>query len=368
MAFPDWGGLAPLFMHGELGVDLFFVISGFLITTLLFRERDRTGRVSLKNFYIRRSLRIFPAYYCSLLVVLLLQSLGISYQLRTSDWIGALTYTTNFLWSPSWELGHTWSLAIEEHFYLVWPLCFVLLTVSGCIRAACGCMLLGLVCRIALLLWFPLDAWMAGRFTFTRADAIVLGCLLAIAVRIPAWRRQVDRIASMPAMPLLAVAGLAASTVLGELSYRYKVAIGYPATGFFMTLLLWSVLIRSEERSVRWLDALLLREIGIRSYSLYLWQQMFLNPNANNILTLFPFNIAAAVATAWISYRYIETPFQTLRHRFGTATVPADSRSASATLSSPTPATLQEALPASAEAVAVDPGWKSRTEANYVNA
>ncbi len=313
--FPELAGLAPLLKHGELGVDLFFVISGFLITTLLIRERNRNGHVSLRNFYIRRSLRIFPVYYCSLLVVFLLQSLGV-FHLKVSDWIGALTYTTNFLWTPSWELGHVWSLSIEEHFYLIWPFCFVVLGVSGCIRAAICCVIFGLAGRIALLVWFPHDAWMAGRFTFTRADAIVMGCLLAIAVQTPGWRRHLDRISGLPGMPLAAVVGLVLSTSLGEFSYRYKVAVGYPATGCLLTLLLWSVLIRCEHRSARWLQSSALREIGIRSYSLYLWQQIFLNPNYAGILTWFPFNIAAAFATAWISYRYLETPFQTLRHRF----------------------------------------------------
>jgi peptidoglycan/LPS O-acetylase OafA/YrhL len=114
----------PIAGHGFLGVDLFFVLSGFLITTLLIRERTRTGTIGLKNFYVRRTLRIFPPYYAILLGL----ALFLGFVRPDATMKGAffrelpwcLTYTTNWV-EPTTLLSITWSLAAEEQFYLVWP-------------------------------------------------------------------------------------------------------------------------------------------------------------------------------------------------------------------------------------------------------
>lgn len=127
--FPSSEWLRSLLRHGGVGVDVFFVISGFLITLLLFREQDRTGRISLCKFYIRRSLRILPAMFAYLAFVALLQAMGIA-SLSTIDWVVALTYTANFhgTFSHSAQpIEHLWSLSVEEHFYLIWPPILVLL-------------------------------------------------------------------------------------------------------------------------------------------------------------------------------------------------------------------------------------------------
>ena len=114
-----------LFEDGHLGVSVFFIISGFLITTLLLNEEDSYKSVSLKKFYIRRTLRIFPAYYTLLLFYFILQSLGYI-NLPKYSWLSSLTYTKYFNWYLDWYTAHCWSLSIEEHFYLVWPLLFIM--------------------------------------------------------------------------------------------------------------------------------------------------------------------------------------------------------------------------------------------------
>ena len=106
---------------GDLGVSMFFGISGFLITLLLLREWNRTNTISMKAFYARRALRILPVYFSYLFVVFVLIRLGVLH-LKAGDWISALTYTVNFRAEPTWEVGHVWSLSIEEQFYLGWPL------------------------------------------------------------------------------------------------------------------------------------------------------------------------------------------------------------------------------------------------------
>ena len=117
------GPILKLLNDGQLGVNVFFVISGFLITSLLLQEEAKTKRVSLKNFYIRRTLRIFPAYYFLLLVYFILQLLGYIH-ISNQAWLTSVTYTKYFNWSADWYTRHAWSLSIEEHFYILWPLIF----------------------------------------------------------------------------------------------------------------------------------------------------------------------------------------------------------------------------------------------------
>ncbi|MHA3904152.1 acyltransferase family protein [Castellaniella sp. WN] len=115
-------------LTAELGVTIFFVLSGFLITSLLFEERRVTGTVSLLGFYMRRALRIFPLYFLSLSIAPVLQYMELIRLSNCTYW-HAFTYTMNF--APKEcvlaSYSHFWSLAVEEHFYLIWPLVFLLL-------------------------------------------------------------------------------------------------------------------------------------------------------------------------------------------------------------------------------------------------
>ena len=111
---------------GYLGVKVFFVISGYLITRLLIAEHARTGRISLRGFYVRRVWRIFPAFYAFVGAMLAAWAIG-WIALAPGDVVAALTYTMNYHYERSWGLGHIWSLSIEEQFYLVWPFLFLAL-------------------------------------------------------------------------------------------------------------------------------------------------------------------------------------------------------------------------------------------------
>jgi len=108
---------------GNLGVRIFFVISGFLITSLLLKERVHSGGVSLRRFYIRRSLRILPAFLLFIGAISLLSVFGIL-EIPPKSWLYVLTYTVNFAPLPPfpWVLGHLWSLSVEEQFYFLWPM------------------------------------------------------------------------------------------------------------------------------------------------------------------------------------------------------------------------------------------------------
>ena len=123
--------MLPLHKIGNFGVKIFFVISGFLITLLLLQENSRTGSIDLKQFYIRRSIRLFPAFYFYILCIALADMLGVI-TLFSGDLLHAATYTMNYHEERSWWLNHTWSLAVEEQFYLIWP---SLICLVGMLRA-----------------------------------------------------------------------------------------------------------------------------------------------------------------------------------------------------------------------------------------
>src|SRR4051812_24348426 len=116
----DLGENLSFFADGNLGVNVFFIISGFLITSLLLEEERMNSTISLKNFYIRRTIRIFPAYYFMLAVYFILQLCQVIH-IGPSSWFTAVTYTKYFNADQDTVTAHAWSLSVEEHFYLLWP-------------------------------------------------------------------------------------------------------------------------------------------------------------------------------------------------------------------------------------------------------
>jgi len=139
---PEW--LTPLHNLGNFGVKIFFVISGFLITLLLLEELGVSGRIDLRGFYLRRCCRIFPAFYFFIGCIVLANAGGYI-ELYPNDVLHAATFTMNYHHDRAWALNHTWSLAVEEQFYLLWPLLLMLLGIG---RA--------LVCAAVLVIAAPL--------------------------------------------------------------------------------------------------------------------------------------------------------------------------------------------------------------------
>lgn len=325
VGFPDWPHFKLLCRQGANGVDIFFVISGFLITTLLAREIDREGQIDLKKFYLRRSLRIIPAYFALVLVVAVLHQVGYV-TMRPRDWIGALTYTSNFYYRPSWELGHSWSLAIEEHFYLLWP--FVLY--AGGIRwgwrvgvfwlVACALIRIGIALGVPAHL-FPVGSFyhetsncsaMAEVWTLTRLDTITMGSLLALLCRSDKGRAWLDRWTTPKRMWLFL--GIFCLSLVLCRSGKYTLCASYTVNGFCIAMLIWGM-IRSEGVMRAILNNRWLRAIGLGSYSLYLWQQLFINPHHAGWVHQFPQNMFFAVGAACLSFWLIERPMNRLKDR-----------------------------------------------------
>jgi peptidoglycan/LPS O-acetylase OafA/YrhL len=311
---------------GDLGVQLFFVISGFLITTLMLREVRRTGRLDLRHFYLRRFLRIVPVYLAYLAVLALLQAAGPA-RLTGRHWLGLATYTVNFLGAPP-DTFHVWSLCVEEHFYLLWPLLLAAFPVARCRRLA----LYGLVGAFALR-WLALlllrDPGFINRWTFTRLDDIAAGCLLAFLVHDPVWRGRLDRLVhSARGLALVLLVPVAAHAVSSSLVgprlsspalEALLVSLRSDVSAAAFAVFLWAAVTRPGSWGGRLLNYRAVVVIGVLSYSLYLWHPLFV-VSPSPLLLSFPLNFVCSFLVAGLSYVLIEKPFLSLKDRLSAGT------------------------------------------------
>ena len=308
--FLDRIPLLHVFRIGSLGVNLFFVISGFLITQLLLKEADKTGTISLHRFYLRRSWRIFPAFYVYLAVAMLLKLQHASLFTWTSL-AGAATYTWNY--NPlvdGWLLGHSWSLSLEEQFYLVWPPAIAFLSRRVCLRLAGLVILLSPLIRIATYVFVPSLRGRIDMMLHTHLDAIMLGCFLALAASLAEFPKLRARISSPWAAAAGALYAFYIAPIL-EARYRgsYYLTLGMTLTAFSCAAIILYAVTRSQSPLGRILNNPVVKHFGVISYSLYLWQQMFTGPYTR----WFPFNVLLIVACAEASYWFIERPSLRLR-------------------------------------------------------
>jgi len=297
--------------YAHLGVVVFFVISGFLITTLLMVERSVTGEVSLKLFYARRSIRIFPAAFAYLAVLAILQSAG-SVHLKPGDMWHALTYTENFHRIHSWQVGHLWSLSVEEQFYLLWPFAFVALGARRSIWAPVGVVFLAIGARLFARFFLYGTPYENGEMFPMVADSLAMGCLLAMLR---------DRLESMRWYLRLFRPGWSLLLLVVALGLnRYE---GYTVVAVFGTAIINLCLAVLIHRSVYCADDAVgaflnwrpLMFVGVLSYSLYLWQQLFANRSSSAWVNAFPQNLILAICAGVASYYVIEKPLLGLRHR-----------------------------------------------------
>jgi peptidoglycan/LPS O-acetylase OafA/YrhL len=296
---------------GALGVNLFFAISGYLICTLLLRERELTGKISLQRFYIRRFFRIVPPAVSYLLVVALCGGLG-WIQLGPHE-VSTAFLTANYFPDRSWFTAHCWSLSVEEHFYLAWPGLLVLL-------GPYGASAVGLLLSAASVVYRPWAAAnVVGGFRYQRTDmridTFVLPCLLAILLRNRRWQ---DRVAKY--LPPLAIVPLVAVVVAG--SY---LAEGYPEYQTFNKLLLATVLplivvtpiLHGKSLLARILSLEILKGLGRVSYGVYLWQQIFLfdTSSSSGRMLLMPLALVGILLVAWMSNQFLEEPLRAMGRR-----------------------------------------------------
>jgi peptidoglycan/LPS O-acetylase OafA/YrhL len=296
----------------HFGVEVFFVISGFLITSLLLKERARTGTTDLLAFYMRRSLRIIPPFLVFMVAIVIATQFG-WIQTTRADVVHALTYTTNYQLAPSWPLGHLWSLSVEEQFYLLWPLLFLRLSYRGSVIAALVMFAAGPVVRAFMHLLIHHDSYRDLPIFPAVADAIAAGCLVALLrPKLLAWSAYL-RFTGSAALWWLLLPVVVVSVFDG---YTLVNLFGGP-----LVLVSVAVLMEACARKHAGVAGTLLNSrpmvfVGMISYSLYLWQQPFLNPQAHEAINVFPLNLALAVVFALLSYFVVERPLMGLRRRW----------------------------------------------------
>jgi peptidoglycan/LPS O-acetylase OafA/YrhL len=298
---------------GQLGVNIFFVISGFLITALLLREEENTGRISVRNFYIRRTLRIFPAYYFLLSFYFILQLVDII-KLENASWLSSVTYTKYLNPGLDWLTAHAWSLSIEENFYLLWPLIFLC---GGRTRKIIALALVLAVPVIQTVVHFHPVYWINDLSIFTRIDAIATGCLFAF-YKNEILKFIIDRRIFYSAVILLFVLRyaqhIAATAGLGFIFIPFGLTHGSFANILIGIIMMYSVF-GSEGRWHDFLNCRTMNYIGVLSYSLYLWQQIFFS-EAVCLYFNYPVHLPFLLIIALISYYLVEKPFLRLKPVF----------------------------------------------------
>jgi peptidoglycan/LPS O-acetylase OafA/YrhL len=303
---------------GRLGVSIFFVISGFLITTLLVREQLSTHTIRLKDFYIRRAFRIFPGFYAYWLVAFVLALLGYIH-LSRSDLISAAIYIWNYVPRnvDTWFLGHTWSLSVEEQFYLLWPL---ILNFYGPKRgkwAALAVVVTAPFIRLGSYFLLPPTRPRIGMMLHTRADSLMIGALLALMCFNEDHLRILKRLARSWLIPVISLCFLVTDTLLTiHFKGGYLLFIGYSLQNLMIVLLVAHVVFYDKTILGRMLNHPVLVHVGLISYSLYIWQQLFLTTNNTSFSGLFPWNIVCAFGAAELSYYLLEKPFLRWRKHF----------------------------------------------------
>jgi len=318
------GPLNVLAQMGWSGVDLFFVLSGFLITGILI---DKKGRPNwIRNFFVRRVLRIFPIYYLSLIIILLISftSYWPYAEQFQSKQIWYWTYTQNFLFSASGFpkglglLNHFWSLAVEEHFYLFWPF-VVLLFKKEQLKWFC------LVVIIVALSLRIFDARMPFNYVHTlcRMDALAFGALAVLLFK--KWKANWNN-NLLGTFTVSAILFLALLLFKADMHHYITHTIGYSVTALFFSCLLLLILspIKIGETLNRLFCFSPLRFLGKYSYGIYIWHWILYNIVYTSLLKnhttdypwlILPFTLLIILFSLG-SYELFEKHFLKLKRHF----------------------------------------------------
>jgi peptidoglycan/LPS O-acetylase OafA/YrhL len=289
-----------------------------MMNHLLLRELSASGTVSFYNFYVRRVTRIFPAFYCYLSFVSL-AAIFRWIKLSAVDVLLAATFTWNYLpfGTGSWWLGQTWSLCIEEQFYLLWPITLLSLGPKKAIRLAMLIILLEPPIRIASYFLWPSYRSRIPVMLHTRADVLMFGCLLALLQDNVRFREVLARFTRPVHMVAVAAFLFVFEPMLNE-RFRggYVLSLGLTLEAASIALIVFA-LIRPSESVIRSIfNSRPMNWLGKRSYGLYLWQQLFLTHKNATIAGVFPINIIAAVMASAASFRFVEQPVMRERAKF----------------------------------------------------
>jgi len=334
LAVMAFNGHMSWMQGGFIGVDIFFVLSGFLITALFVQEYNRTSVIRLKDFYVRRALRLLPALFA-----LILFSVAYALLLQPQDKAGdtlkgvfySLFYVANWVQVPPFEpgigpLSHTWSLSVEEQFYIIWPLMLLLLLKLKSRRLILTILFVLITISILLNIWL----WHGGvphlRMYFgtdARANEILIGCAAAMLL---SWGMLKPALRLKWALRLgavMALAGVLASFFLLSHYGPFVYNGGFALISIGIAVLIIDMLVFPSSLS-RCFEFAPLVWIGKISYGLYLWhfpifeafRKLFEGKTSPVFYKVAGIVVTVLVATA--SYYFLEQPFLKLKRRFDT--------------------------------------------------
>jgi peptidoglycan/LPS O-acetylase OafA/YrhL len=320
---------------GWTGVDLFFVLSGFLITGILLDSRNAENFFS--SFYFRRVLRIFPVYYFSLLLLffllpILMPGYGdvspparerIWYFAYAQNWIGVLVDGDR-----QRMMGHYWSLGIEEQFYIIWPWIVYKSTTRRIFQISIGASVASLLLRFALLA-LHVSPEIIYRNTFTRMDALLIGAACTCLLRDPACVEKLRRYARwMWIAPFVTLEAVREITRPFAYQAPGVQGLGFTVIALSYAALLVSLILTTGSRSIpqRFFCSKFMRTFGKYSYGAYIWHQLVrvlvvgleestLHKELPALLNI-PVMIAATLVFSMASYAIVEHPFLALKGHF----------------------------------------------------
>jgi peptidoglycan/LPS O-acetylase OafA/YrhL len=329
-SIPVLGPLLQSIAHlGEVGVELFFAISGLLICSRLLDEEARAGQINVNGFYIRRFFRILPAAIFYLLVIATLAAFHVL-PVFPADWFASLLFFRNYAMlleylnhsplSLHWYTGHFWSLSMEEHFYLVLPA--VLVTFKRTRRWVLAAM------AVSVALWRMVLTHVIHRdyqFNFrtdTHVDALLIPALIALALYPLARNEAARRYIRVWSFPMFVAMEL--------FLLNTRVPCLFTLQAIVLPLLILSTVLHPNTLQGRILETKPLRWMGCISYSLYLWQQLFFgvnfagSPPGLALLRKPSINLLALLVCATFSHYVIEKPFIRLGHRLASTPILRD--------------------------------------------
>jgi len=324
----DVGG--PHFDYGGNGVQIFFVISGFLIITILLSQKEKVHLPKfrlIRSFIIKRALRLFPIYFLVLSVIFLISIVGGLWICDKENWINYFTYTQNFVFfnkgfqSPL--LNHTWSLAVEEQFYLFWPFLILLIPRKAELPTLLTVFLVGVSSRFYFEEYYPLTGTIKG-MTLIHFDTLGAGALLAWVMY---YRKERVLNILRKSADYLFLLGLLSSGLLTYFKYHDALLLPFSLTLMSASL----VFICSSEGLPTFLNAILnisiLQRLGKISYGVYLYHKMIpfffvyaatrLHiPLPESEVIMFCIYTSLALIIASLSWRFIESPLLKVKERF----------------------------------------------------
>jgi peptidoglycan/LPS O-acetylase OafA/YrhL len=313
---------------GGFGVTIFFFLSGYLITTLLTREWDNYGTIAQKEFYLRRIVRLGPPIVLTLCVSLLLALVGLAEgRAHLMTIISQLLFFYNYfsLYAADQAtvdgLGILWSLAVEEHFYLIWPTLFIVLVSRAFeLRYLAALLLAVLIWRGIRFYVFGTDEWVIYISTDTRLDSLLYGCLLAMM----AWRGHADRLFGRALVTRLLWLGAAGVVLVLCFLIRddaFRSVPRYTLQGLALMPIFHYAVTRPSDLWFQPLNWLAVRRIGQWSFTIYLIHFVIIKALVFNGFGqlgdphLVVVSAVLSIAFAAATYRWLEKPLHPLRRR-----------------------------------------------------